>query len=340
MLSAAADAPAVESVRVKYLGRKGELAEQFRRMGEMSAEQRRDAGAALNELKQYCEKNLKEAALRAAGSARQTPQRFDVTMPGRIPHLGIAHPLVTTLNDICEIFHAAGFDIAVGPEVETEWYNFEALNVSADHPARDMHDTFYVEGSRLNAVDGKSTAPKYLMRTHTSPVQIHAMQRMRPPVRVIAPGRTYRRDDDVSHTPMFHQVEGLWVDDGVTLRDLKGLLEYFAKSIFGASTRIRVRPSFFPFTEPSIEVDVSCVLCGAKAGGCRVCKHSGWIEILGAGMVHPNVFKSVDYDPSKVTGLAFGMGVERVAMLRYGIDDIHLFYDNDLRFLENLGSCR
>ncbi len=341
-LARAQDGPALEDLRILFLGRKGHLADQFKQMGSLGPEDRRTTGAALNELKIHCERRLKEALGRMASSAPaggRGVEQVDVTLPGRSVHAGSAHPLITTQNDICEIFRLAGFDIETGPEVETDWYNFGALNVPVDHPARDMHDTFYLASSTPPGGQGNKDPDAYLLRTHTSPVQIHVMERQKPPLRVIAPGRVYRRDDDISHTPMFHQVEGLWVDEGVTLRDLKGLLEYFAKRMFGESTGTRFRPSFFPFTEPSLEMDVSCVICGGSRQ-CRTCKSSGWLEILGAGMVHPEVFRAVGIDPGKVTGLAFGMGVERIAMLRYAIDDIHQFYDNDLRFLADLGAGR
>ncbi len=335
LLSEAKDAQAVEQIRIRFLGRKGVIAEHFSRMGDLSPEERRATGAALNDLKICCEKKIKEAADRFA-SGRSRGDAIDVTLPGRPAHAGLTHPINETLRDICQTFRLAGFDVADGPEIETDWYNFEALNVPADHPARDMHDTFYVKMEE----DGgrREKAGEYLLRTHTSPVQIHVMEKQKPPVRIIAPGRVYRRDDDPTHSPVFHQVEGLWVEEGVTLRDLKGLLEYFLKMLFGESVRARFRPSFFPFTEPSLEVDMSCVICGGEdhSAHCRTCKATGWLEVLGAGMVHPNVFRAAGHNPSKVTGLAFGMGVERMAMIRYGIDDIRLFFENDVRFLSQL----
>ncbi|HEY5497051.1 MAG TPA: phenylalanine--tRNA ligase subunit alpha, partial [Syntrophales bacterium] len=246
-------------------------------------------------------------------------ETIDVTLPGRAVGLGHLHPVTRVSQEICRIFARMGFNVVEGPEVETDYYNFEALNIPKDHPARDMQDTFYVEDN-------------IVLRTHTSPVQIRTMEKMKPPVRILSPGRVYRPDSDVSHTPMFHQIEGLMVDRGVTFGDLKGTLTYFLRQIFGEDILLRFRPSFFPFTEPSAEVDIKCVMCGGK--GCRVCGQSGWLEILGSGMVDPAVFENVGYDPEEVTGFAFGLGVERIAMLKYGISDIRLFFENDWRFLE------
>ena len=250
--------------------------------------------------------------------ARLAADRPDLTLPGRRIVPGGLHPLTQVHDEIVDVFTGMGFAVAEGPEVELDYYNFEALNIPKDHPARDMQDTFYVGG-------------EILLRTQTSPVQIRTMERQKPPVRIICPGRVYRRDADITHSPVFHQVEGLAVDRGISMADLKGTLELFARELFGPDSRIRFRPSFFPFTEPSAEVDVLCVLC--KGGGCRVCKQSGWLEILGSGMVHPRILRNMGYDTEEVTGWAFGMGIERVAMLRYGIDDIRLFFENDLRFL-------
>ncbi|MDZ7386892.1 MAG: phenylalanine--tRNA ligase subunit alpha, partial [candidate division KSB1 bacterium] len=247
-------------------------------------------------------------------------EEVDYTLPGLVPFIGARHPVLQVMDRIKEIFYGMGFTVEEGPEIEDDYHNFEALNVPADHPSRDLQDTFYLESP-------------FLMRTHTSPVQIRTMERCRPPVRMIAPGRCYRKDTpDATHSPVFHQVEGLCVDEGVTFADLKGVVETFAKRLFGPEVRIRFRPSFFPFTEPSAEYDFSCIMCGGK--GCRVCKGTGWLEISGAGMVDPAVFRFVGYDPEKYTGYAFGMGVERIAMLMYQVDDIRLFYDNDLRFLQ------
>jgi phenylalanyl-tRNA synthetase alpha chain len=279
-------------------------------------------GAAANEAKRELEVLL-DARLettRAAERRRQREsERPDLTLPGRRPARGVVHPLTRVQDEIVRIFAGLGFSVAEGPEIETDAYNFEALNIPRDHPARDMQDTFYL-------------SPETLLRTHTSPVQIRAMRAQKPPVRIICPGTVYRRDvADITHSPMFHQVEGLAVDRGITMADLKGTLTLFAQEMYGPRSKIRFRPSFFPFTEPSAEVDVLCFLCSGT--GCRACRQSGWLEILGSGMVHPQVLKNVGYDPEQVTGWAFGMGIERIAMLKYGVDDIRLFFENDLRFL-------
>jgi phenylalanyl-tRNA synthetase alpha chain len=278
-------------------------------------------GAAANEAKRELEALLErrlDEAREAERARARGQQRLDLTLPGRRPPLGAVHPLSRVHDEIVAVFAGLGFSVAEGPEIESDYYNFEALNIPSDHPARDMQDTFYFSADTL-------------LRTHTSPVQIRVMQAQRPPVRIIVPGRVYRRDADITHSPMFHQVEGLAVDRDVSMADLKGTLELFARAMFGRGSRIRFRPSFFPFTEPSAEVDVLCFACAG--GGCRVCKQSGWLEILGSGMVHPQVLRNVGYDPEEVTGWAFGMGIERVAMLKYGVDDIRLFFENDLRFL-------
>jgi phenylalanyl-tRNA synthetase alpha chain len=310
---------ALEALRVQYLGRKGALTQILRTLKDLPAEVRRPVGQEANRAKTALEAALdqalvilKEAARRAAAPA------VDVTLPGRRPPLGRLHPLNQVMAEVCDIFLHLGFEAVEGPEVELDWYNFEALNLPPDHPARDMQDTYYFDD-------------KVLLRTHTSPMQIRTMERRRPPVRIIAPGKVYRRDSDITHSPMFHQVEGLLVDKGVTFADLKGVLTAFVHQLFGPEVGVRFRPSYFPFTEPSAEVDIECVICGGA--GCRVCKLTGWLEILGSGMVHPAVFEAVGYDPEEVTGFAFGLGIERVAMLKYGIDDIRLFFDNDLRFL-------
>lgn len=329
----AATPAALEEIRLRFLGRRGELTLALRGVGQLPAEARPAAGARGNEVREAVEgalRSRREALEAAAVAARLRDEAVDVTLPGLAPAVGHPHPLVTVRQDIEAIFAAMGFAVADGPEVESEWFNFEALNIPADHPAREMQDSFYVEGRpEAGEPDGR-----LLLRTQTSPVQIRAMlaQGGSLPVRVIAPGRVYRRDDDATHSPMFHQVEGLWVDHGVSFAHLKGLLGAFARRLYGPETAIRLRPSYFPFTEPSAEVDVSCVFCHGV--GCRTCKGSGWIEILGAGMVHPRVLAAGGYDPEAVSGLAFGVGIERVTMLRYQIDDIRLLYSGDLRFLE------
>ncbi len=313
------DLRALEEVRVRYLGRKGLVTAVVKGIKDLPPEARRVIGRRANELKNELEdliRRRREELLRAAED--QAPG-VDLTLPGRPYELGKLHPVTQILQEICEIFLRLGFDIARGPEVETDYYNFEALNIPPDHPARDMQDTFYLENGLL-------------LRTHTSPIQIRTMLSRQPPLRIIAPGKVYRCDSDVRHTPMFHQVEGLLVDREVSFAHLKGLLTYFAREIFGPRTRVRFRPSYFPFTEPSAEMDIQCVICRGR--GCRLCGDTGWLEILGAGMVHPHVFQAVGYDPEEWRGLAFGLGVERITMLRFGIDDIRLFYENHLYFLE------
>jgi phenylalanyl-tRNA synthetase alpha chain len=316
----AADPEALEALRVKYLGRKGALTQVLRGLKDLDPETRRQVGAAANLAKESLEAVLAEAftALKEA-AARALAPAIDVTLPGRRGPLGRLHPLTRVMEEICDIFLHLGFEAVTGPEVELDWYNFEALNIPPDHPARDMQDTFYFND-------------KVLLRTHTSPMQIRVMEKRQPPVRIIAPGKVYRRDSDMTHSPMFHQVEGLLVDRGVTFADLKGVLTEFVHQMFGPEVSLRFRPSYFPFTEPSAEIDIACVIC--RGEGCRVCKITGWLEVLGAGMVHPAVFEAVGYDPEEFTGFAFGLGVERLAMLKYGIDDIRLFFDNDLRFLK------
>ncbi|MFQ5828644.1 MAG: phenylalanine--tRNA ligase subunit alpha [Candidatus Methylomirabilia bacterium] len=320
-LAQAGSAIEVERVRVKYLGRQGILTRLLRSIPSLPAAKRPVLGGEANQAKGEIEALLAGRLAEVKAAERQrglAAQRLDLTLPGRRPPVGTVHPLSQVLDEIIDIFLGLGFAVAEGPEVESDFYNFEALNIPKDHPARDMQDTFYL-------------SDEVLLRTHTSPVQIRTMKAQRPPVRVICPGKVYRRDADITHSPMFHQVEGLAVDRNVSMGDLKGVLELFAREMFGPQTRIRFRPSYFPFTEPSAEVDVLCFLC--TGAGCRVCKQSGWLEILGSGMVHPRVLQNVGYDPEEVTGFAFGMGVERIAMLKYGIDDIRLFFENDLRFL-------
>ena len=323
-IQAADSLEALDGVRVKYLGKKGELTGILRGMGKLSAEERPKVGKIVNEARAALEEQIaaKNEALKGAALAnRLASEKIDVTLPGRRVSLGHLHPLTLTLNRIKDIFLDMGFSIEEGPEIEKDYYNFEALNLPKDHPARDMQDSFYI-------------TEDILMRTQTSPVQARTMQSHEPnsPIRMIAPGRVYRRDDyDASHSPMFTQVEGLVIDKGISLADLKGTLELFLQQIFNDKVQVRLRPSFFPFTEPSTEVDVSCVMCHGH--GCSVCKGTGWLEILGAGMVHPHVLEMSGYDPNVVSGFAFGLGVERIAMLSYGVSDLRLFYDNDMRFL-------
>ena len=309
----------LEALRVKYLGRKGILTKVLKGLGNLPKEERPQVGRHANEIKAKIERALKE---RLSNLSEQKGARvikgFDPTLPGRALKIGHLHPITRVLNDVCKIFEGLGFSVAQGPEIELDFYNFEALNIPPDHPARDMQDTFYVD-------------EKVLLRTHTSPIQIRTMEKMAPPIRIIAPGKVYRCDSDVTHTPMFHQVEGLMVDKNVSFSHLKAILTYFAQEIFEKDTKVRFRPSFFPFTEPSAEIDIQCVIC--KGEGCRVCSQTGWLEVLGAGLVHPQVFRHVNIDPRIYSGFAFGLGIERIAMLKYGINDIRLFYDNDSRFL-------
>ena len=317
-LSGVSDTEALEALTVRYLGRKGRLTAFLRNISSLPAEQRADAGKKANIAKKKLEATVKKYDARLKAGERNLEERIDVTLPGRPSTPGALHPITRITCEICDIFERMGFSIAEGPEVELDYYNFEALNVPKYHPARDMQDTFYVSDN-------------IVLRTQTSPMQIRVMEKQSPPVAVIAPGKVYRCDSDLTHTPMFHQVEGLLVDDNVSFADLKGTLTAFVHAMFDAQTSLRFRPSFFPFTEPSAEVDILCVMCRGK--GCRVCSHSGWLEILGSGMVHPNVFRSVGYDTTQYSGFAFGMGVERIAMLKYGIDDIRKFFNNDMRFL-------
>jgi phenylalanyl-tRNA synthetase alpha chain len=322
---------AVDQVRVKYLGKKGELSQIQAGMAKLAVEARKALGAASNAAKAELESLLQRAVVRveeAQLEAELKGPKIDVTLPGRGSRFGHRHPVSQTLDDMCAVFAGLGFAIEEGPEIELDWFNFEALNLPVDHPARDMQDTFYLEPQTLPEA---ARAKPVVLRTHTSPVQIRTMLAQKPPIRAIMPGRVYRRDSDQTHTPMFHQIEGLMVDRQVSFAELKGTLAAFARAFFGPKAKTRFRPSFFPFTEPSAEVDVSCVFCGGK--GCRVCKQTGWIEVLGSGMVHPNVFRHAGYDPSQVTGFAFGMGVERLTMLRHGIDDLRTMFENDYRFV-------
>lgn len=307
----------LEPMRVKYLGRKGALTSILRRMGSMDPKERPRIGSLSNALKAFIEEAIANKFEDLQSIA--VIKGIDVTLPGRAPKKGGIHIINQVVRELEDIFLSLGFNIESGPEVEDDYHNFEALNIPEHHPARDMQDTFYF-------------SDKVLLRTHTSPVQIRVMENSGLPVRVIAPGKVYRCDSDVSHTPMFHQIEGLWVEEGITFRHLKGVLYEFIHTLFGPDIPLRFRPSFFPFTEPSAEVDMGCIICKGK--GCRVCGNSGWLEILGCGMVDPEVYKYVDIDPESVTGFAFGLGVERVAMLKYGINDIRMFFENDLRFLK------
>lgn len=318
---------ALEQARVRYLGKKGAMTEQLKGLGRLSAAERPAAGQAINAAKARIEAAIsaRQASLeREAMAERIASETVDVSLPGRRSHGGSVHPITRTLERIEHHFGQLGFEVALGPEIEDDYHNFEALNIPAHHPARAMHDTFYVRDAGL------------VLRTHTSPVQIRVMETDAPPIRIIAPGRVYRCDSDLTHTPMFHQVEGLLVAEDVSFSDLKGVLEAFLRAFFERDDLpIRLRPSYFPFTEPSAEVDIQCVHCGGT--GCRVCKQSGWLEVLGSGMVHPRVFEYVGIDPERYTGYAFGMGVERLAMLRYAVNDLRLFFDNDVRFLEQFG---
>ncbi len=317
-----ADLAALDKVRVHYLGKSGVLTDLLKQLGSLPAEQRREAGQVINTAKQAVQAALdarKQQLESADLDAQLRAEALDITLPGRGQDSGGLHPITRTLKRIEELFAGLGFEVAEGPEIEDDYHNFEALNIPESHPARAMHDTFYFDAHTL-------------LRTHTSPVQIRVMESRPPPLRIIAPGRVYRCDSDVTHSPMFHQVEGLMIDESVTFADLKGILHDFLQNFFEKDLQVRLRPSYFPFTEPSAEVDMSCVICGAK--GCRVCKNTGWLEVLGCGMVHPNVLKHVNIDAERYTGCAFGMGIERLAMLRYGVNDLRLFFDNDLRFLQ------
>ncbi len=320
-LKAVTNSVDLEELRIKYFGRKGLLSTVMRGMGKLSHAERPIIGKLANEVRQNLTRAFEEVgeSLNQQDREKQlAAEAIDITLPGRRPQLGKKHPITQILDRIQQIFRGMGFHVADGPEIEHEYYNFDALNTPADHPARDLQDTLYI-------------TDEVLLRTHTSPVQIRFMEKHKPPVRIIVPGKAYRLDYDVSHTPTFHQVEGLLVDHHVTFSELKGVLQSFARQMFGDQTDMRFRPHFFPFTEPSAEVDISCTVCSGK--GCRTCSGTGWLEILGAGAVDPNVFEYANYNPDEVTGFAFGMGVERIASLRYGIPDIRALYENDLRFL-------
>ncbi len=317
-IEAAETVEVVQELNTKYLGRKGAVTQFLRNISRLPPDERPMAGKRANQVKQQIESLCSTKLERLQNEADATAQKLDVSLPGRGCVAGTLHPITQISGDICDIFTRMGFLVVEGPEVESDYYNFEALNIPKNHPARDMQDTFYVSDD-------------IVLRTHTSPTQPRVMEKQPPPVRIVAPGKVYRCDSDLTHTPMFHQVEGLFVDENVSFGDLKGTLTNFVHQMFDPQTRLRFRPSFFPFTEPSAEVDILCVICRGK--GCRVCSQTGWIEILGAGMVHPAVFENVHYDTSRYTGFAFGMGVERIAMLKFRIDDIRKYFDNDIRFL-------
>lgn len=318
----AGDLKAIQAIRIKYLGKKGIFTEKIKSLRDISREDKPESGRLLNETKKYIESLLakqEELFKTVELDKLLKTRRIDVTIPGCFTPAGHLHPTSVVLNEIMDVFLSLGFSISEGPEAELDYYNFEALNLPRDHPARDMQDTFYITDD-------------VVLRTHTSPVQIRVMEKNKPPLRIIVPGKVYRCDADVSHTPMFQQLEGFMVDKRVSMADLKGVLEVFVHAVFGPRTPLRFRPSFFPFTEPSAEVDMGCIICNAK--GCKICKDTGWVEILGAGMINPQVFENVGYNPDLYTGFAFGMGIERITMLKYGIDDIRLFFENDVRFLE------
>jgi phenylalanyl-tRNA synthetase alpha chain len=320
-IAGASSEDALQSVRIRFLGRKGELTALMKGLGALSTEERPVVGQLVNTIRDEIESNLEAGLSEArehAKKERLQSERLDVTLPGRRKSCGSKHPITQVIEEVSDIFAGLGFSVAEGPEIEHDWYNFEALNFPPEHPARDMQDTFFVDNNLL-------------LRTHTSPVQIRTMLKKKPPLRIIAPGTVYRCDSDATHSPMFHQIEGLMVDKGISFGDLKGILTIFTNQLFGQKTGVRLRPSFFPFTEPSAEVDIACVICGGK--GCRVCKNSGWLEILGAGMVDPEVYRHVSYDAEDISGFAFGMGIERIAMLKYGISDMRLLFENDVRFL-------
>jgi len=320
-IKATADERTLDQLRVDYLGKKGQLTELLKGLGKLPAEQRPVAGEYINEAKRQIQNALdtrRDIIVEKALEQQLAKETIDVSLPGRRQSSGGLHPVSRTIDRIKQLFESVGYSVAEGPEIEDDYHNFEALNIPGHHPARAMHDTFYIN-------------PTTVLRTHTSPVQVRVMEQGKPPFRMICPGRVYRCDSDLTHTPMFHQVEGLLIDEHVTFADLKGTLADFLQNFFEADLEVRFRPSYFPFTEPSAEVDMSCVMCSGK--GCRVCKHTGWLEVLGCGMVHPSVLESSGIDSEKYRGFAFGMGVERLAMLRYGVNDLRLFFENDLKFL-------
>ena len=314
----------LKQLRIEFLGKKGCIQALMKDLRQASPEEKRQLGKLINDFKQYVQNLLEEREQELKKPEHSSKsESFDTTLPGRREIAGTLHPITQVMNEITKIFMGLGFQVEEGPEIETDYYNFEALNIPENHPARDMQDTFYVEGGAV-------------LRTHTSPVQIHVMENCEPPLRIIAPGKVYRCDSDISHTPMFHQIEGLMVDKNISFSHLKGIMSIFLQEVFGKETKVRFRPSFFPFTCPSAEVDIQCVICGGT--GCRVCSQTGWIEILGCGMVDPAVLKCVNYDSEKWTGFSFGLGIERISMWKYGINDIRLFFENDLRFLKQFRS--
>ena len=321
-ISSAADLSALENLRIEYLGKKGKLTALLKGLGALSVEERPAAGAKINEIKSDLQSliNSKKTVLEnETVNAKLVGESIDITLPGRGEGVGGLHPVTRTMERIETFFKRVGYGVETGPEIEDDYHNFEALNIPSHHPARAMHDTFYID-------------PKTVLRTHTSPVQVRTMEKQGPPIRIICPGRVYRCDSDLTHTPMFHQVEGLVVDRDISFADLKGVIDQFLKAFFEADLPVRFRPSYFPFTEPSAEVDIQCTNCSGK--GCRVCSYTGWLEVMGCGMVHPNVLEHCSIDSDYFTGFAFGMGVERLAMLRYGVNDLRLFFENDLRFLK------
>jgi len=321
-LSQASSEKEISELRISVLGRKGRLTQLLKRLGTLSEGERREIGKRANQVKEVLETRIEESLRRIRERERKDAlekEKIDVTLPGRQIPVGKRHPLTQTMDEIIDIFSRLGFEVVEGPDVELDYYNFEALNIPKGHPAREMQATFFI-------------SDEVVLRTHTSPMEVRTMEKHPPPVRIISPGAVYRRDLDPTHSPMFHQVEGLLVDKGITFADLKGVLTVFVHQMFGKEKKLRFRPSFFPFTEPSAEVDIECIICGGK--GCGVCSNTGWLEILGSGMTDPAVYGFVNYDPEEVTGFAFGMGVERIAMLKYGINDIRLFFMNDLRFLK------
>jgi phenylalanyl-tRNA synthetase alpha chain len=309
----------LDALQIRFLGRKGELTQCLRELPTIPPEERPLVGQEANRLKGILEGLFKQKKEKLSGKGKAVQTRFDWSLPGRKTFQGHKHPITQTMDKICDIFSRLNFELVEGPEVELDYYNFEALNIPADHPARDMQDTFYISDTLL-------------LRTHTSPLQVRVMEKNPPPLQAIVPGKVFRRDSDVSHLPMFHQVEGFMVGKDITFGDLKGILTFFVHQMFGEDVPLRFRPSFFPFTEPSAEVDIGCVIC--RGAGCRLCSQTGWMEILGSGMIDPEVYRMVGYDPDQVTGFAFGIGVERIAVIRYGIDDIRMFYENDQRFLK------